>query len=78
MTTIRQPDDLGRVVLPVMMRRDLGIHAGTGVEIQVEGQSLIVRKWRPRCIFCNAETDFERQGRPVCLACRDEMGAKLR
>ena len=42
----RRIDDLGRVVLPIELRRMLGIEVKDSLEIFVDGDSVILRKYR--------------------------------
>ena len=50
---VRKVDELGRIVLPVELRRTLEIKEKDDVEIYVEGGSIILKKYRPTCIFCS-------------------------
>lgn len=52
MVAFRKLDQLGRVVLPLELRRQLGIEPGTEVEILAEGGDIVVRRWVPRCVIC--------------------------
>ena len=51
---VRKVDELGRIVLPVEMRRTLDIAEKDALEIYVEGTSVILKKYKPSCIFCDA------------------------
>lgn len=42
----RRVDELGRVVLPIELRRMLGIEVKDSLEIFVDGDSVILRKYR--------------------------------
>ncbi len=44
-------DELGRIVLPIELRRTLEINEKDDLEIYVEGASIILRKYRPTCVF---------------------------
>ena len=46
-----QGDELGRVVIPIELRRTLGIEEKT-LEIYVDGEKIILKKYEPACIFC--------------------------
>ena len=48
---IRQLDALGRVVLPIELRRTLDIQTKDMLEILVEGNTVILRKYEPNCHF---------------------------
>ncbi|MBY9078273.1 AbrB/MazE/SpoVT family DNA-binding domain-containing protein [Paenibacillus sp. HN-1] len=42
----------GRVVIPMELRRTLGIGEKDGLEIFVDGQRIILQKYAPGCMFC--------------------------
>ena len=66
----RKVDDLGRIVLPVEMRRLFGIRPGDEMEISVEGGSIHLRKVEVRCVFCEGDDNLRpyRQ-KQVCASC---------
>ncbi len=71
---IRKVDELGRVVLPVEMRRTLGIEERDPLEISLEGENVILRKVQNVCIFCGGEKDLlEYTGKCICCDCRREI-----
>ncbi|MDZ4459463.1 AbrB/MazE/SpoVT family DNA-binding domain-containing protein [Bacillus cereus] len=45
----RKVDELGRVVIPVELRRTLGIAEGTAVGFHVEGENIVLRKHEKSC-----------------------------
>lgn len=49
---VRKVDELGRIVLPIELRRTLDIAEKDAIEIYVEGTSIILKKYQPSCIFC--------------------------
>ena len=51
---VRKVDELGRIVLPIEMRRTLNIEEKDSLEIYVEGDNVILRKYQPTCIFCES------------------------
>lgn len=68
---VRQLDMLGRVVLPIEMRRTMDIQQKDSVEIYVDGDSIILRKHHPVCIFCNSKQDLGvYKDKLVCNVCR--------
>ena len=52
---VRKVDELGRVVLPIELRRNLNIEEKDSLEIYVDGNSVILKKYEPDCIFCGNE-----------------------
>ena len=51
---VRKVDELGRIVLPIELRRTLDISEKDTLEIYVEGSAIVLRKYRPSCIFCDS------------------------
>ncbi|MFL0167707.1 AbrB/MazE/SpoVT family DNA-binding domain-containing protein [Candidatus Clostridium helianthi] len=49
---VRKIDDLGRITLPMELRRNLGIKIGDPIEIFVEGGDIILRKYQVGCHCC--------------------------
>lgn len=48
---VRKLDNLGRIVLPMELRRTMEIKAGDGLEIFTNENNIILRKYMPKCIF---------------------------
>lgn len=72
---VRKVDELGRVVLPVELRRVFNIAEKDAVEIFVEGDRIILRKYLPACIFCGeADQLLQYRGKNICPACRTRVG----
>lgn len=71
---VRKVDELGRVVLPIELRRTLSIAEKDALEIYVDGERIVLRKYEPACIFCgNAEGVRSFRGKNVCPDCVDAM-----
>jgi len=74
---VRRVDELGRVVLPVELRRSLNIEVGDSLEIHVDEDSVILRKFQHTDIFTgNTENLIEFHGKKVSVESIREM-AKL-
>ncbi|MGI6148275.1 MAG: AbrB/MazE/SpoVT family DNA-binding domain-containing protein [Firmicutes bacterium] len=72
---VRKVDDLGRVVLPIELRRSLGIQEKDPLEIFVEGDHIVLRKPSRLCIFCGSGESIEEfRGKGVCPTCRSALG----
>ena len=70
----RKVDDLGRIVLPVELRRLHGIQTGDALEISVDGDSIVLRKLSQGCVFCGTPDDLSSyRSRSICGGCRDEL-----
>ena len=75
---VRKVDELGRIVLPLELRRTLGIEEKDRIEIFVDGESIILRKYQPACIFCdNAKDIINYKGKNICPDCIRAMNEKL-
>lgn len=71
---VRKVDELGRVVIPIELRRTLGIGEKDSLEIYVDGERIILKKYEPACIFCgNAEGVVYYKNKVICSACIEEM-----
>ena len=74
---VRRIDPLGRFVLPIEMRRVLDIDVGDELEIIRDGDTVILKKYAPTCLFCGSETDVQAfKGKNVCGKCIEEMKTK--
>lgn len=63
-------DGLGRVVIPISIRKMLNITTDDTLEIYTEGDKIVIKKYDPFCVFCGDEeglTDYE--GRRICKNC---------
>ncbi|CAB4859490.1 MAG: AbrB/MazE/SpoVT family DNA-binding domain-containing protein [Actinobacteria bacterium] len=66
----RKVDRLGRVVLPVEIRRSLGIEVGDLINVSVDGQRVVMRKVSSGCTFCDSPDQLrEFADRLICEAC---------
>lgn len=67
---VRKVDELGRIVLPIELRRTLEIAEKDALEIFVEGSSVVLKKYRPTCIFCDGTKDLSVfRGKNLCPEC---------
>lgn len=76
---VRKVDELGRVVVPKELRRRLGIEDDRDFfEIYMDGDSIVLKKYQPNCIFCGEMEDLISQGgKNVCRKCANELQNKL-
>lgn len=71
---VRQMDSLGRIVLPIELRRTLDIAQKDSLEIYVEGNQIILKKYEPTCVFCeNSKDVIQFRGHNVCPNCLEEL-----
>ena len=65
---------LGRIVIPVEIRRSFDISIKDELEIFVDGDNIILKKHSPCCIFCGSQegvTQFK--GKNICKNCKSEL-----
>lgn len=71
---VRKVDELGRIVLPIELRRTLNIDERDSLEIYVDGNSVILRKYQPSCVFCDDAADvISYKGKNICRKCLEEL-----
>ena len=71
---VRKVDELGRIVLPIEMRRTLDIAERDALEIFVDGDNIILKKYQPACIFCENTKDIIRyKGKNICPDCINKL-----
>ena len=71
---VRRIDELGRIVLPIELRRTLDIGERETMEIFVEGSSVVLKKYRPTCIFCDSARDVVLfKGKNICTRCLRQL-----
>ena len=67
---IRKVDELGRIVLPIELRRTLGIAVHDEMEIYIENDQVILRKYEHSCVFCTSTQNLvQYKGKFVCNKC---------
>lgn len=71
---VRKVDELGRIVLPVEMRRLLNISEKDALEIALENEAIVIRKHHSECVFCGSVKDVvEFKGRNICAECISQL-----
>lgn len=71
---IRCVDELGRVVIPIELRRKFGIEERDPLEISVSGSYIILQKFEPNCIFCgNSKKLSEYKDKLICQKCLQQI-----
>ena len=74
---VRKIDELGRVVLPVELRRTLGLEVRDSVEILVDGETIVLRKFQPNCVFCGGSKELTvYREKNICADCRRQLGGR--
>ena len=72
---VRKVDELGRIVLPIELRRTLDIAVKDALEIYVDEGTIILKKYEPSCIFCgNSKDVISFKGKNISPKCLEELG----
>lgn len=67
---VRRIDELGRIVLPIELRRTFDIGEKDALEIYVDQDAIILKKFSRSCVFCsNASDVVEFKGKTICIEC---------
>lgn len=71
---VRKVDELGRIVLPKELRETFKIDHKDPLEIYVEGDSIILKKYEPACIFCGSANEVVNyMDKRVCKECIEKL-----
>ena len=71
---VRKVDELGRIVLPIELRRVLDIAERDEMEMYLEDDKVILRKFEPTCVFCSeARGLITYRGKTICKDCIRSM-----
>ncbi len=71
---VRRVDGLGRIVLPIELRRVFDLDISDAVEIYTEDDKIILKKFQRSCVFCTSGEDIvEYKGKSVCSKCMEEL-----
>ncbi len=75
---VRRVDELGRIVLPIEIRKVLDIKQKDAIEIFTDEDKIILQKYQPACIFCNNTDDvLYFGGKRICAACVRQLKEQL-
>lgn len=67
---VRKVDELGRIVLPIELRRTLDIAERDSLEIYLDGDRIVLQKSEDNCVFCGGSTVLTvYRGKNVCQDC---------
>ena len=76
---VRKLDNLGRIVIPIELRKSMGIVIKDTLEIFTEGDQIILKKYQPGCIFCGDARNVKIfQGKMICENCLNDLKKELR
>lgn len=72
---IRKVDELGRIVLPIELRRTLDIAERDELEIYMENDRIVLQKYEPSCVFCSSSEGLVNyRGKNICRHCVRNIG----
>ena len=72
---VRKIDNLGRLVIPKELRRIFGLDAQQGMEIYVDGESIIISKHQDKCVICDCKEGLAIFGsKLICHGCISRLG----
>ncbi|OYD08965.1 AbrB/MazE/SpoVT family DNA-binding domain-containing protein [Paludifilum halophilum] len=75
---VRKVDELGRIVLPVELRRTMDIDVRDPLEIYVDGSNVILKKYSPSCLFCGqVDNVLTYRNKNVCVDCLNELASTI-
>ena len=76
---VRQIDRVGRIVLPKELRRNFDLRDDeTSLEIFVEDDKIILKKYEPACVFCgSADNVVDYMNKKVCRECIVKLNENL-
>ena len=71
---VRNVDNVGRVVIPMEIRKIMGINEGDPLEIVRVNNDIVLRKYSKGCIFCGSDKEnVEFNGALVCESCKKDL-----
>lgn len=71
---VRKVDELGRIVLPIELRRTLDIAVRDELEIYLDDDKVVLRKYEPACIFCSSNRNLVAyEGKNICTECIEKL-----
>lgn len=76
---VRKVDELGRVVIPIELRNKFDIKVKDPIEIFVDSNSIVLRKYEPNCIFCGNSKDLVSYNEKlVCKKCIEKLEKEIK
>jgi AbrB family transcriptional regulator, transcriptional pleiotropic regulator of transition state genes len=74
---IRHIDELGRIVIPIEIRKSFGLGEKDPLEISVKDDTILLSKPQGVCVFCGRDEPLEEyRGRSICRVCIEELAAQ--
>ena len=74
---IRHIDELGRIVIPIEIRKSFGLGEKDPLEISVKDETILLSKPQTVCVFCGRDDPLEEyRGRSICRLCIEELATQ--
>lgn len=72
---VRCVDNLGRLVIPIELRKAMGLSKGDPVQMRVQGRTVVVEKFKDSCMICGKGDDLYtiKDNKKICTACMKEI-----
>ena len=71
---VKRIDDLGRIVIPKVIRTAVGVSLGDELSVEVEGESIVLKRVCQSCCLCGvAEGLTPFKDKYVCADCVKEI-----
>ena len=75
---VRKVDELGRIVIPIELRRNLGIEIKDSLEVFTESDTIILKKYEPLCLLCGSSINLQIiNNKKICSTCITKAYEKL-
>ena len=69
----RQIDSLGRVSIPMSIRKNLGLDNKGTIEFFTDGDMICIKKFEETCLVCGKMNNVLVSGKNICPACQREI-----
>ena len=71
---VRNVDELGRIVLPIELRRTLGVAERDPMEIYVDGDKIVLKRYVAVCLFCRKSDGLiQYREKNTCKSCAGKL-----
>lgn len=76
---VRRVDELGRVVIPIELRNKFDINVKDPIEIFVDSNTIVLKKYEPNCVFCGSTKNLvEYNEKLVCEKCIEKLQKEVK
>lgn len=67
-------NDIGRIVIPIKLRKQLEISLDSNIEIFLKNGSIHMKKFSPTCVICNSKGILKSyKEKNICLSCINDI-----